>query len=110
MTILKKCVGQNPVLQEVKNGIQTMEEVVGGVIKTVTMPIKNGEMSIVLVCNKEGQQINLDHNFNMFGQDYFGNVFFCGAVDNNFCSYPYDLALSKVIFRELWGKLDEADK
>jgi len=102
MNILKKNVGEAPVFQEIKNGLDEFQEVVEGYIETVDMPIRNGEMKVVLVCNEEGLIRKLPYNFTLFGHKFYGNVFFCGAVEEEFCSYPYDLDLTKVIFRELW--------
>ena len=71
-----------PEVREINGSLQSMQEIVGGLIQPVPLL---GDSAIVLVCNDEGKLLNLPANHGLRdenGQLYdiiCGTFFLCGA-------------------------------
>ena len=67
---------------EIDNTLESLQEIVGGYIETVTMPDK-----IVIICDEEARIIAKPYNCNFMGVSFVGTII-CTTIDNthNFTS------------------------
>ena len=83
MRIVIKRVNQKPEVKEVANELHELQSIVGGYLETVLI---SNDPLLLCVCNEEGKLQGLEPNF-IFGNDVIvGDVFFCGANEEDFTS------------------------
>lgn len=59
MKVIIKEVGKRARVEDIKNELSTLQELVGGYIETVTLD------DVVMICNEEGKMQGLKPNFSM---------------------------------------------
>ena len=83
------------------NTLRAFQTAVDGPIETLAI----GSTGAVLICNEEGKNRDLPHNFKMgiaFPDLLVGTVVVVGADGENFTDCPYDFQTWKLLLR-LWG-------
>ena len=80
--------GKAPREAEIGNGLEALQETVGGYIEAV-YPYED---PVALVCNEEGKLIGLPLNRKLEDHDIIAGTFFiCGLNEDNFDSLPPNL-------------------
>lgn len=75
--------GKYPRRAEIDGGLQSMQEIVGGLIQ----PIYPWEDCVALVCNDEGKLMGLPLNRSLENYDIIAGTFLiCGVGQEDFCS------------------------
>ncbi len=82
--VLIKTPGSNMMRQaRIKNDLNTMQDIVGGYIETVT-----ALEDLVCICNEEGRIRGLPYNMCWLGIDLVGTVIFAGVDGDEFGDLP----------------------
>ena len=84
--------GMLPRIDRIENTLETMQEIVGGYIETVTFA-----EDCCIVCNEEGRLKGLAPCMKLFGVDFAGTCMVVGVKGDKFCSVPsnaYNLLFS----------------
>lgn len=82
-----------PVLREVKPGLKSLQEIVGGYIEAI-YPFDD---PVAIVCNEEGKINGLEKNRALYDNDgkpydiIYGTFFICGLGEENFADIPEKL-------------------
>lgn len=71
MKVIVKEVGKAPQVTEIENTLDTLKELVGGYIETVTL-----HDDVILICNEEGKLQGLPPNFAIGNDVIVGTVIF----------------------------------
>ena len=81
--IVKKAVGEVPVVVDIANELEAYKQIVGGWIETVQL-----NNNIIMVCNEEGKLEGLKENFYMASLHdmIVGDVFFASVEKEDFAS------------------------
>lgn len=100
INIIVKRPGQLPVMEEIDNTLDAMQQIVGGYIETETVPYVG-----VLIFNRDGRlDDNLRHNVVIrvpgkpYKLDLCGTILFCGAEDDRFVDSPLDVPQFRSVF------------
>lgn len=81
--VIVKVPGKAPEVRTVRNELQSLQQLVGGNIETVTV-----STDLVIICNEEGRLRNLPYNMTLFGIDFLGTIVFAGAKGSEFSDVP----------------------
>ena len=73
----------------VPNKLETLQELVGGYIETVTMT-----MDSCLIVNEEGRILGLPHNCNYLGIDVCGPMLIVGTQGDDFADVPLSVVMA----------------
>ena len=79
MKVVIKDPGQKPVVQDIENKLEVLQELVGGYIQMVYI-----DESTAMLCNEEGKRKELFPNFVMGNSVIVGTVIFVGTDDEEF--------------------------
>ena len=74
ITGLYKLPGKKAEARVIPNTLEALQELVGGYIETVSVPIGSG---CIFICNEEGKLRGMDPNFYYRGDIFVGPVFIC---------------------------------
>lgn len=92
-----KAPGKEPELKEIENTLESLQQIVGGYIETVTLAD-----NAVIICNEEGRLRDLPFNCHIFGGDFVGTIIFAGVDEDEFASWSLDPASTRILFPDLW--------
>lgn len=81
--VIVKVPGKAPEMRTVRNELQSLQQLVGGNIETVTV-----STDLVIICNEEGRLRNLPYNMTLLGIDFLGTIVFAGAKGDEFADVP----------------------
>lgn len=73
----------------VPNKLETLQELVGGHIETVTMT-----MDSCIIVNEEGRILGLPHNCNYLGIDVCGPMLIVGTHEDEFADVPLSVVMA----------------
>ena len=73
----------------VDNELETLQELVGGYIETVTMT-----MDSCIIVNEEGRILGLPHNCNYLGIDVCGPMLIVGVDSDEFTDVPLSVVMA----------------
>lgn len=79
MQVVRKDPGKPPVITQVKNTLEALQQAVGGPIETVTLA-----RDAVIICNEEGRLMGLPHNCRLLGIDFVGTILVVGVDGDEF--------------------------
>ena len=69
---------------EVENTVEALQEVVGGYLEPVNMPVND----MVILCDEEGLMKQKDYNCRIMGIDFVGTILFVGTKGEEFTDVP----------------------
>ena len=96
MRIVIKKPGQPAEARNVPNTLEQWQMLVGGYIETMTL-----SEDLILICNEEGQLLNLEPNFKYYNSIILGPVVFVGIKDDEFIDIDRDMERGLIdFFRE----------
>ena len=78
MKVVVKDPGQKPVVQDIENKLEVLQELVDGYIQVVYL-----DESTAMICNEEGKRKELFPNFVMGNDVIVGTAIFVGTDDEN---------------------------
>ncbi len=81
LTVVIKEPGELPRMAAVSNTLETMQQLVGGYIETVTIC-----SDFAIVCNEEGRLRGLPENVDVCGYSFVGTIVFVGVRRGRFVS------------------------
>ena len=81
MQVVRKDPGKPPVITQVKNTLEALQQAVGGPIATVTIAL-----DAVIICNEEGWLRDLPFNFRFYGINFVGTILVVGVDGEEFFS------------------------
>lgn len=96
MQVICKSPGRPPVVAQVKNTLEALQQAVGGPIETVTLA-----RDAVIICNEEGRLMGLPHNCRFLGIDFVGTILVVGVDGDEFSGLSD--ADAKTVVRWLGG-------
>ena len=73
ISVIIKEPNKNPYSKEIPNTLESLKEIVGGHIESVTV-----SSNMVIICNEEGLYLNLPYNCSFCNIDFVGTIIFCG--------------------------------
>lgn len=79
MQVVRKDPGKPPVITQVKNTLEALQQAVGGPIETVTIA-----RDAVIICNEEGCLRDLPFNCRFCGINFAGRFSWLGSMERNF--------------------------
>lgn len=92
--------GKYPVEKTINNSLDSLQEIVGGPIETVT-PTSD----LCIICNEDGKLKNLPYNITMFGIDFVGTLILVGVDGDEFADVP--ITLGRVIESPISERIDK---
>jgi len=81
ITGLYKLPGKKPEARVIPNTLEALQELVGGYIEAVSVPIGSG---CIFICNEEGKLHLMEPNFYYGGDIFVGPVFICCRSGEDF--------------------------
>ena len=72
-----------PELRRIPNTLEALQKIVGGYIETVTLA-----SDLVIICNEEGQMLELPYNCDVNGVGFCGTIVFAGIDGEEFADAP----------------------
>ncbi len=75
--------GKSSVEKTISNSLESLQEIVGGPIETVTL-----SADLCIICNEEGRLRNLPYNITTFGVDFVGTIILVGVDKDEFTDVP----------------------
>lgn len=96
MQVICKSPGRPPVITQVKNTLEALQQAVGGPIEAVTLA-----QNAVIICNEEGRLMGLPHNCRFLGIDFVGTILVVGVDGDEFSGLSE--ADAKTVVRWLGG-------
>lgn len=96
MQVVRKDPGKPPVITQVKNTLEALQQAVDGPIETVTLA-----RDVVIICNEEGRLMGLPHNCRFLGIDFVGTILVVGVDGDEFSGLSE--ADAKTVVRWLGG-------
>lgn len=96
MQVVRKDPGKPPVITQVKNTLEALQQAVGGPIETVTLA-----RDAVIICNEEGRLMGLPRNCRFLGIDFVGTILVVGVDGDEFSGLSE--ADAKTVVRWLGG-------
>ena len=88
MRVMMISAQRNPVMISVKHNLQSLQNLVGGMIEIVEPFADN---SVVLVCDENGRNKGKPVNRVVNDKiDICGDFFLCGQKDDQLCDFPLD--------------------
>lgn len=72
-------------MAEIGNNLESLQEIVGGYIETVTICT-----DLVLICNEDGRLLGLPYNCNYCGADFVGTIILAGVDGDEFTDVPIE--------------------
>lgn len=93
--------GRRPYVTNISNTLENMQNIVGGYIEAVRLPIRVGRSVPVVICNEMGRIYGMPQNKVL--PEFVGDVFVCDAGVEDFDSLD-DLAARHLleIFKQRW--------
>ena len=96
MQVVCKSPGRPPVITQVKNTLEALQQAVGGPIETVTLA-----RDAVIICNEEGWLRDLPFNCRFCGINFVGTILVVGVDGDEFSGLSE--ADAKTVVRWLGG-------
>lgn len=98
--VLAKRPGYPAYMTWISNNLPNLQKFVGGYIETVKL-----FSDVIVVCNEEGKLKGLDHNCTIWGEDFVGDIFFCGVDGEDFADIPFDMKTMKKVLPMLFQEV-----
>ena len=92
--------GKSSVEKTISNSLESLQEIVGGPIETVTLA-----SDLCIICNEEGKLKNLPYNITIFGVDFVGTLILVGVNKDKFADIP--ITFGRVIGNPISERIDE---
>ena len=83
ISVIIKEPGKKAYAKEIPNTLESLKEIVGGHIESVTV-----SSDMVIICNEEGLYLNLPYNCSFCNIDFVGTIIFCGFHGEEFVDVP----------------------
>lgn len=77
--------GERPIVASIPNTLEALQKAVDGYIETVTIA-----SDLVLICNEEGQLLDLPDNCTVCGVNFVGSILAAGVNRDTFVSLTPD--------------------
>lgn len=98
ITVLVKKPGCAPVIDVIPNTLESLQELVGGYIESVTFA-----SDAAVICNEEGLLMGLPFNCNFLDNSFFGTIVFVGIDGDEFSDFPAKYAEFHLMAKRLWN-------
>lgn len=98
--VIIKHPGFIPYINWIPNELSALQDIVGGYIEVVKL-----FSDVIVVCNEEGKLKGMDYNCTIWGEDFVGDIFFCGVDGEDFVDIPFDMKTMKKILPMLFQEV-----
>ena len=95
MRVIAKAPNKAPIILEMKNTLEELQEAVGGYIETVSFA-----SYACIVCNEEGRLKDMPFNCKICGLDFFGPVLIVGVNGDAFTDLYRPESTARLLFGE----------
>lgn len=95
--VIAKLPNTMPYVTWVSNSLQDLQKFVGGHIEVVPLTTDT-----VVICNEDGRLKGLEHNCEICGIDFVGDIIICGVDGEEFTDILVDIGIFKLVFPKLW--------
>ncbi len=95
--VIIKQPNEQPYITHIRDNLEDFQNAVGGYIETVTLAT-----NFVIICNEEGQLLDMPYCCTVCGLDLLATVIFAGVDEDEFADVPLELKDIKLLFPELW--------
>jgi len=97
MKAIIKAPGEKPKQIVVPNNLETLQQLVGGYIETVTI---HKDPDIIILCNEEGRLDGEEFNCEVCGINFVGTIVFIGAAEDEFADCPISVGIVEELCEE----------
>lgn len=99
--VLRKVPNSIPVITEIANELEVLQDEVGGYIEVVTLT-----PDLAVICNEEGRLYGLRDNCTIFGVNFVGTILLVGVDGEHFTDLPLNENQMRKLFPRLYGQGD----
>lgn len=95
MRVIAKAPNEAPIILEMKNTLEELQEVVGGYIETVSIA-----SDACIICNEEGRLKGMPFNCKLLGIEFVGPILIVGVDGDEFTDLYKPEAVAHMLFGE----------
>lgn len=93
MRVIAKAPNEAPIILEMENTLEALQEAVGGYIETITFA-----SDACIICNEEGHLKGMPFNCKLLGIDFVGPILLVGVDGDEFTDLYNPEAVARLFF------------